>query len=167
MVPFGVSALFILEKIGKQQEKGLSLNAWVQHPHSLICFPSDSDGKLFCAICCHSTSQQLLKSMSGSLAFCHALVIADGFSKAAYAFQPVFPLGEEISRYKQDKQLKAPCVLQDRPCCFSILKRANPQESDTGDCHHFKSLHHRILKDTGWRKKKKSDKRWCQKSTGM
>jgi len=61
----------------------------------------------------------------------------DGFIKAVYTFQTVFPLGKEISRYKQHKQLEASCVLRDEPCCFSALKRAKSQESDKGDCHHF------------------------------
>lgn len=143
MIPFGVSPLCIIEKTGKQQKKGLSYS-WGQYPRWLIRFPSDSGGKLFCAFCCHSTSQQLLKSISSSLALCHALVIADGFIKAAYTFQIVFPLGEEISRYKQDKQLEASCVLWDGPCFCSIFKCPKTQKSDTGDCHRFKSLHHFI-----------------------
>lgn len=60
----------------------------------------------------------------------------------------VFPLEEEISRYKQEKQLKAPCVVQDGPCCFSIFKHAKLQDYDLDDCYHVEPLHHVILMHT-------------------
>lgn len=127
--------------------KGLSLNPWGQHPRSVIHFSSDSAGKLFYTFCCHFTSQ-LLKSICSSPGLCHAIVIAGGFINAVYTFKQFFPLGEEISRYKQDKQLEASCVLRDGPYCFSTLK-CTKCRNPMGDCHHLKSLHHGILKNTG------------------
>lgn len=97
MAPFGVLVLFIIEKTENSRNKG-SVKTRGQHPHSLDCFLSDSGRKLFWAFCCHSTSQQLLKGMNRSLAFYQELVMEDGFIKAAYTFQTVFPPKREICR---------------------------------------------------------------------